>query len=84
MSNQEEKTRDQFDVRKEMLERPDEPVAQIYMADTNPYIKEGWYKVQFDSERQGAALIAEPPLLLTEEVIDQCVPLDASEEVNAE
>lgn len=82
MSNQEEKARDRFDVRKEMLERPDEPVAKIYMPDTNPYIEAGWYKVQFDSERQGAALIADLPLLLTEEVINQCIPLDSSEEVN--
>ncbi|MBQ6459527.1 MAG: hypothetical protein IKG65_06150 [Exiguobacterium sp.] len=75
---------EEFDVRKEMLERPDEPVAKIYMPDTNPYIEAGWYKVQFDSERQGAALIADPPLLLTEEVINQCIPLDSSEEVNTE
>lgn len=84
MSNQEGKARERFDVRKEMLERPDEPVAKIFMEDTNPYIEAGWYKVQFDSERQGAALIADPPLLLTEEVINQCVPLDSSKEVNAE
>ncbi|EPE60867.1 hypothetical protein L479_02755 [Exiguobacterium sp. S17] len=78
------KARPRFDVRKEMLEHPDEPVAQIYMADTNPYIETGWYKVKFDSERQSAVLIANLPLSLTEEAIDQCVPLDASEEVNAE
>lgn len=71
-----------FDVRKEMLEHPDKPVAEIYMADTNLYIKEGWYKVKYDSERMGAVLVAKPPLLLTEEAIDQCIPLDASEEVN--
>ena len=82
MSNQEEKARDRFDVWKEMLKCPDEPVAKIFMEDTNPYIEPGWYKVQFDSERQGAALIAEPPLLLSDDAINQCVPLDSSEGVN--
>ena len=73
---------EEFDVRKEMLERPDEPVAKIYMYGTNPYIPKGWYDVKFDSERMAAVLIADPALLLTSESIDQCVPLDASEEVN--
>lgn len=75
---------EEFNVRKEMLERPDEPVAKIYMYGTNPYIPKGWYDVKFDSERMAAVLIADPPLLLTSETIDQCVPLDPSEELNAE
>ncbi|WED56158.1 hypothetical protein OE059_04680 [Exiguobacterium profundum] len=74
---------EEFDVRKKMLEHPDEPVAKIYMHGTNPYIPKGWYDVKFDFERMAAVLITDPPLLLTSEAIDRCVPLDPSKEVNA-